>query len=42
MKIVGRYDEILCDKASKFSFEEFKLDCNKRLNEYSVANGLTF
>ncbi len=37
-----RYDEILCDKASKFFFEEFKTDCNKRLNDFAIENGLTF
>jgi len=24
-KVIGRYDEVICDKASKFSIEEIKL-----------------
>ena len=39
---MGRYDEILCEKASKISFEEFKIDCSKKLNDFAIANGLTF
>ena len=41
LKIVARYDEVICEKASKHSLKELKTDYERTLQIYNNQSDIT-
>ena len=41
LKIVARYDEVICEKATKHSLKELKTDYERTLQIYNNQNDIT-